>query len=74
MLQWLTAPRGLITVLLFYNIPDDFHVAEFESGIVLFIIIFSSILMALGMIKYGKDKKEIPPNTGIRTGNLDEHD
>lgn len=57
MLEWLTAPRGLITVLLFFNIPEEFKVAEFDSGILLFTIIISSVIMAIGMIKYGKQPK-----------------
>jgi Kef-type K+ transport system membrane component KefB len=63
LLEWLIAPRGLITVLLFFNIPSEFQIAEFNSGILLFIIIISSILMTIGMIKYGKkanDRKTKP--------------
>jgi NhaP-type Na+/H+ or K+/H+ antiporter len=57
MLEWLTAPRGLITVLLFFNIPEDFKVAEFDSGILLFTIIISSVIMAIGLMKFGKQQK-----------------
>ncbi|MBI9068015.1 MAG: cation:proton antiporter [Salinivirgaceae bacterium] len=60
-LEWLLAPRGLITVLLFFNIPEDFLVAEFDSGILLFVIIISSILMAIGLIKFNDTKKEVKP-------------
>jgi cell volume regulation protein A len=58
MLEWFTAPRGLITVLLFFNIPDEFQVAEFDSGILLFTIIISSVIMAIGMIKFSNNKNE----------------
>lgn len=54
MLEWLVAPRGLITILLFYNIPDEFQIAEFDNSILLLVIIVSSILMAIGLINFGK--------------------
>lgn len=44
------APRGLITILLFYNIPTDMEVAGFNSGILLFIIIGTSLIMTFAMI------------------------
>ncbi|MCB0429768.1 MAG: cation:proton antiporter [Flavobacteriales bacterium] len=47
------APRGLITVLLFYAIPEELTFPDFDSGILLFIILASSVVMTLGMI-YGK--------------------
>ena len=45
------APRGLITILLFFAIPEEFHVAEFDPGILLFVIIISSIVMAVTLIR-----------------------
>ena len=52
--QLFIAPRGLITVLLFYAIPTEAVVAGFEPGILLFIIIGTSLIMTFAMIK---DKK-----------------
>ncbi len=52
--QLFIAPRGLITVLLFYAIPKEAEVANFESGILLFIIIGTSLIMTWAMIKEGK--------------------
>ncbi|SNS69755.1 sodium/proton antiporter, CPA1 family [Ekhidna lutea] len=49
------APRGLITLLLFYSIPDEFIFEGFKSGILLFIIIVTSLVMTSGLVK--KDKK-----------------
>jgi NhaP-type Na+/H+ or K+/H+ antiporter len=48
------APRGLITILLFYSIPEDLVVAEFNTGILLLVILVSSIMMAVSLIKYRK--------------------
>ena len=44
------APRGLITILLFYAIPPFFQSDLFDSGILLFIIISTGILMTFGLI------------------------
>ena len=52
--QLFIAPRGLITVLLFYAIPKEAQVATFESGILLFVIIATSLVMTWAMIKEGK--------------------
>lgn len=55
--QIFIAPRGLITILLFFAIPEQYKVDEFEPGILLFIIISSSIFMAWAMIKYNRQHK-----------------
>lgn len=58
------APRGLITVLLFYAIPENFENKDFNSGILLFIIIATGLVMTAGMIIASRNKKDqdaIPP-------------
>ncbi|MFH6602413.1 cation:proton antiporter [Maribacter algicola] len=54
--QLFIAPRGLITVLLFYAIPAQAQIASFESGVLLFVIIATSLIMTWAMIK---DKKKM---------------
>lgn len=54
--QLFIAPRGLITVLLFYAIPKEFEVAGFDAGVLLFIIIATSIVMTIALI-YDKRRK-----------------
>lgn len=54
------APRGLITILLFYSIPEDLVVEEFNSGILLLVILASSILMAVSLIRYRKSDPKDP--------------
>lgn len=49
------APRGLITVLLFYAIPAEYATDRFDSGILLFIIIATGFIMTYGMIKNARD-------------------
>ena len=48
--QLYIAPRGLITILLFYAIPQSMVSESFNSGILLFIIIGTSIIMTLALI------------------------
>ncbi|MFT5336734.1 MAG: NhaP-type Na+/H+ or K+/H+ antiporter [Sphingobacteriales bacterium] len=52
------APRGLITILLFFAIPDDIKAEGFNSAILLFVIITTSIIMTISLISEGKKKKE----------------
>ena len=51
------APRGLITILLFFSIPENLAVAGFDDGILLLVILVSSITMAVSMIKYRKQSQ-----------------
>ena len=46
------APRGLISVLLYFAIPDEFLINDFETGILLFIILGSGIMMAWALVHY----------------------
>lgn len=48
------APRGLITILLFFAIPASIQTDAFSSGILLYSILITSIVMALALIAKGK--------------------
>lgn len=48
--QLYIAPRGLITILLFYDIGDNLMREEFSPGILLFIIIGTSLIMTGSLI------------------------
>ena len=54
---WL-APRGLITILLFFAIPAEYQTEAFDSGILLYTIIISCVIMAASLVANGK--KVIP--------------
>lgn len=61
--QTFIAPKGLITILLFFAIPDSLKSEGFESGVLFVVIIATSIIMAWSLIHYamqndGKGKKE----------------
>lgn len=44
------APRGLITLLLYYSIPPAFIISTFSEGILFYVIIITSIIMMLGLL------------------------
>ena len=44
------APRGLITVLLFFQIPDNLKYSDFDGGVIFLMVIFSSIIMSASLI------------------------
>lgn len=52
------APRGLITILLFYSIPETLWVEEFNPGVLLLVILVSSVVMAMSLIRYKSSKKQ----------------
>ena len=45
------APRGLITILLFYSIPPELSIAGFDRGLLLYVILASNVYMAWGMVR-----------------------
>ena len=68
LLKWITkeasavveyvAPRGLITILLFYSIPNDLISQVFQPGIILWVVIITSIYMSYGLIRSGNKTEE----------------
>lgn len=56
--QAFLAPRGLITILLFFAIPDKLSVGEDFQGVLLFVILSSCLIMSWSLISH---KKKAPP-------------
>ncbi len=52
------APRGLITILLFYAIPSHLKVDFFYPGILLYTIVLTSVVMTVALVK-GKASPKI---------------
>ncbi|MDG1099944.1 MAG: cation:proton antiporter [Saprospiraceae bacterium] len=57
--QVFIGPRGLITILLFYSIPDEMLVPGFDKGILLFVIIVTSLIMTWALISDNKVRSKI---------------
>jgi hypothetical protein len=51
------APRGLITILLFYSIPPELSLGIISEGVLFFVIMISSIIMMFGLMGF---KEKIP--------------
>ncbi|TNE54289.1 MAG: sodium:proton exchanger [Bacteroidetes bacterium] len=45
-------PRGLVTVLLFYKIPDWQRIEGFDEGVLFFVILVTSLIMMVSSILY----------------------
>jgi len=56
--QIFVAPRGLISILLFFAIPASLKREGFESGVLFVVIISTSVIMAMSLIAARKDKKK----------------
>jgi Kef-type K+ transport system membrane component KefB len=52
-------PRGLITIVLFFKIPQHLKLASFNDGILFFVILSTSLILSLGMILYKQPAKAI---------------
>lgn len=55
--EFFIAPRGLISILLFFAIPENLREVKFESGVLLYIILFTGIFMTIGLIQYQNNEK-----------------
>jgi Kef-type K+ transport system membrane component KefB len=53
--EYLLAPRGLISILLFFSIPDSLKLKGLQNGLLFFVILASSIIMIFGLLNI-KDK------------------
>jgi hypothetical protein len=43
-------PRGLISVLLYYNLPHELRIAGIETGLLFVVVLGSSIIMSVGIL------------------------
>jgi Kef-type K+ transport system membrane component KefB len=51
------APRGLITILLYYAIPEKYSIGIISEGVLFFVILVTSLVMMFGLMR---DKSDIP--------------
>lgn len=52
-------PRGLITIVLFYKIPERLKLGNFNDGILFYIILVTSIIMTIGILFYRKKPQDV---------------
>jgi hypothetical protein len=68
------APRGLITILLFFSIPDgvvEYTAHEDLRAVLLFVILISCLIMTWSMIAYKKTLAQISKHEGGKILNTD---
>lgn len=53
------APRGLITILLFFAIPAEIATEQFNSGILLTVVLATSIIMTVALIAKSEPEEEV---------------
>jgi len=51
------APRGLITIILFYAIPEEYRIGIISEGVLFMVVLLTSFVMMLGLFK---SKEQIP--------------
>ncbi|WP_181306683.1 cation:proton antiporter [Rufibacter sp. XAAS-G3-1] len=54
------APRGLITILLFYSIPAQYDIAGMNESVLFFVVLLSSLLMMMGLLLTKNKVNDIP--------------
>jgi hypothetical protein len=57
--EYFLAPRGLISILLFFSIPDALKLKGLQNGLLFFVILATSIIMLFGLLGV-RDKKTTP--------------
>jgi len=66
------APRGLITILLFYSIPSEYSIGLVSEGLLFYIILMSSLIMMIGLMKKSKTEVDYKVFIGDREIDLEE--
>lgn len=51
------APKGLITILLLFSIPDSEVIENIPNGAVMLLVLMSALLLTYGNLRYGKQQK-----------------
>lgn len=54
----LIAPRGLITILLFYSIPENQRLADLSEGVLFIVIVLTGLAMTVGLLLNKQSPKE----------------
>ena len=59
LLELFLAPRGLVTILLFFAIPKELSLGAEFQGVLLFVILISCVFMTQALISYKKKKSKL---------------
>ncbi|MBL7870229.1 MAG: cation:proton antiporter [Cyclobacteriaceae bacterium] len=61
MAEYFLAPRGLISILLFFSIPDTLRLKGLGDGLLFFVILATSVIMTFGFFSLPKKKSVETP-------------
>ena len=50
------APRGLISILLYFSIPEQYKIYDLEKGILFLVVLSTCLFMTFGILTYKNDK------------------
>ena len=70
--ELLITPRGLITILLFFSIPEELTSELFQNDVILIVIVATGIIMTWGLVRYSnKSRTELTQDVeNFQSGNL----
>lgn len=70
--ELLITPRGLITILLFFSIPEELTSELFQNDVILIVIVATGIIMTWGLVRYSdKSTTELTQDVeNFQVGNL----
>jgi hypothetical protein len=71
--QTFIAPKGLISILLFFAIPESMRAGGIESGVLFVVIISTSVIMAWSLIGHSK-KNTLQEEEGLDDSGMEEND
>lgn len=65
--EYFLAPRGLISILLFFSIPEDLKLKGLGDGLLFFVILATSVIMTLGFFTIKKKPAESAEQKAVDT-------
>lgn len=57
------SPRGLISILLYYNLPENMRLAEISTAFLFMVVLGTSLVMTFGLMTSKKNAKTISTNS-----------
>lgn len=63
--EFFLSPRGLISILLFFSIPESQKIKGLGEGLLFFVILVTSLIMALGLLATSSKEGEHKSESGI---------
>lgn len=63
--ELLYIPRGLITILLFYKIPEWQRIEAFDEGVLFFVILATTFIMMIGSMLYRDEPVEMGRESAV---------